>query len=77
MLPQSERIEVRVRAGNGTYQTSRVRGMAASCTAGPEQAARALGHKLYGDGLLSVTQNMAVTCSYGVTLWAIEGPPND
>ena len=71
---QTEQVEVKVRATLGTYQTSRVRGYAASCSAGPEQAARALGRKLYGRALLSVTERPAASQVVGVTHWLVEGP---
>lgn len=74
MTLQTEQNQVKVRATLGTYQTSRVRGFAASCSAGPEQAARALGCKLYGDALVSVTALSKPAPIVGVTHWLIEGP---
>lgn len=74
MTQQTEQIQVKVRATLGTYQTSRVRGLAASCSAGPEQAARALGCKLYGDALVAVIQQSKAVEVVGTTHWLIEGP---
>lgn len=47
-------IDIKVRQTLGTYTTNRVFGKQASCTEGPEQAARRLGEKLYGKSLLAV-----------------------
>lgn len=46
--------DIKVRQTLGTYTTNRVHGKQASCSAGPEQAARRLGEKLYGQSLLAV-----------------------
>ena len=47
-------LDVKVRQTLGTYTTNRVHGKQASCSAGPEQAARRLGQKLYGQSLVAV-----------------------
>lgn len=47
-------LDIKVRQTLGTYTTNRVHGKQASCSAGPEQAARRLGEKLYGQSLLAV-----------------------
>lgn len=43
-----QHVDVVVRYATNTYQAS-ARGMRASCTTGPEFAARRLGEKLFGD----------------------------
>lgn len=74
MTLQTEQVEVKVRATVNSYQTGTVRGFRASCSAGPEQAARALGLKLYGTKLVSISQKQALGNVYGLTHWVIEGP---
>ena len=46
MCTQVQTKDITVRSAYGTYQTSTVQGMKASCTAGDKQAAQRLGEKL-------------------------------
>lgn len=78
-MNETEQVEVKVRATFNSYQTGTVRGLRASCSSGPEQAARALGRKLYGEKLISVTETEQSTAMrmHGATHWRIEGPVFD
>ena len=56
----------------GAYQTNTVRGQRASCTEGPDGAARALGLKLFGadfNYVQQVASNVAGDTS--ITVWRI------
>ena len=77
MKIKTEKCVVKVTAGNGTYKTSKVRGLSANCTSGPKQAATALARKLYGETFITVletAQPMRVG-AYGTTYWVIKGHP--
>lgn len=67
----SEIVIVQVRQTCGTYQTNTVRGLKASCTAGEQQAAQALGRKIFGDRLLSITQS-PMSFSDGRSNWVLK-----
>jgi len=59
-----------VRDAGGTYTTSTVKGCRASCTAGPQQAADALGKKLYGSDFHSA-ERVAQVALLGVEHWRL------
>lgn len=63
-------VEITVRGHTGTYETNQVRKCKASCTAGPEQAARRLGEKLFGNALLRV-EELAHPGPVGTTMWRL------
>lgn len=53
----------------GTYQTSTVSKLKASCTAGPKQAAERLAEKLFGSGQHTVKQLPATNGDHNTTHW--------
>ena len=69
-----ETVFIQVRQGGGTYTTNRVRGKNCSCTAGDQQAAEALGRKLFGLRFISATElNTELRLDYdGRTHWRLE-----
>lgn len=64
-------IDILVREGLGTYQTSTVKKMRASCTVGPSQAAMRLGEKLFGLSSLHKVEPLAGDCPMGTTRWRL------
>ena len=67
-------LDINVRSTLGTYTTDRVHGKQASCTAGPEQAARRLGEKLYGPSLVAVIQAPYIQQN-GESFWSLHAEP--
>ncbi len=70
---KTESVIIQVRQSGGTYLTNRVRGHSASCTAGDQQAAEALGRKLFGARFLNAQQMPIVTNLdyHGRTHWRL------
>ncbi|MBX3588817.1 MAG: hypothetical protein KF796_19470 [Ramlibacter sp.] len=64
-------VEITVRAKLGTYETSALRKQRASCTAGEQQAAEALGRKVFGVEFVRVEPFRPATVQHGVTFWHI------
>lgn len=70
---KTESVIIQVRQSGGTYLTNRVRGQSASCTAGDQQAAEALGRKLFGARFLNA-QKMPIVAPLdyqGRTHWRL------
>lgn len=70
-------VEIRdivVRQTLGTYQTSTVRGLKASCTTGAQQAAQRLGEKLFGKSLVTAS-NVPGPADHSVTYWQLLAEP--
>ena len=63
-------IDITVRASGGTYMTNRVNKLQASCTSGPEHAAKRLGVKLFGASLDRV-ESLGDGSRYGITKWRL------
>lgn len=61
--------DITVRASTGTYLTSSVQGMKASCTAGPKQAAERLAEKLFGPGPHTVRELNSKDLDNNTTKW--------
>ncbi|OYZ03463.1 MAG: hypothetical protein B7Y42_00350 [Polaromonas sp. 28-63-22] len=53
---KTEKYPIQVRQANGTYKTSSVHGLSASCTAGDQNAADALGRKLFKERFIKATE---------------------
>lgn len=62
-------VEITVRTKLGTYETSMLCKMRASCTSGPKQAAEALGRKVFGTRFLTATACKPAIVQEGVTCW--------
>lgn len=57
-------LRINVRHANNTYITERVIGKSASCTAGPEQAARRVAQKVFGaESSVDVTTVVPCRCN--------------
>jgi hypothetical protein len=57
-------------AGN-TYATPRIKGVQASCTAGPKQAAERFGQKYFGPAYIGVVETTAKANDHSVTTWTV------
>lgn len=64
-------VNITVRQQMGTYLTSRLLRQSASCTAGPKQAAEALGHKAFGTRFDRAEEFKASPAQHGVTHWRL------
>lgn len=68
-----ETIDLQVRYRSGTYITQRVRGQQASCTVSPEDAAKALGRKIFTGDIAVSYQGECTVKGKHFTLWQIQG----
>lgn len=73
MSTQVETNDITVRSLNGTYLTSKIRGVLTSCTAGPRQAAERLGAKVYGASLVTVEELSSP--DHNTTHWRLHAEP--
>ena len=63
--------EIQVRFTGGTYQTSTVKKLRASCTSDARTAAQRLGEKLYGNSFFSVEEVTHEGAPVGASTWRI------
>jgi len=66
--------DITVRQQNGTYVTSSIKGIKASCTVGERQAAERMGDKLYAASFLSA-EMVSIGKTFGSTRWRLHSTP--
>lgn len=71
---KTEKYAIQVHQTSGTYKTSTVHGLSASCTAGDRNAAEALGRKLFKERFIKATElpHDPHLDYYGWTRWQLE-----
>lgn len=67
-------VDIQVKLSTGTYQTTAVNGVKASCTAGEKQAAERFGEKFFGPAYVGVELVRAGT-PYKPATWRVNADP--